>query len=138
MFLTTAMMCMALNIYHESRSEPLTGQHAIAQVTFNRAGRDPNKVCDVVFKPRQFSWANPLTTVGKRERERLATKFVPRENKAWELAKVVAKMTIEGQVQDFTQGATHFHVVNIRPFWSHSYERIRLVGAGRHLFYRSV
>ncbi len=58
MVMTTAMLCTALNIYWESRSEPLHGQHAVAQVTFNRAQRDPSKVCKVVFEPKQFSWAN--------------------------------------------------------------------------------
>lgn len=136
MFLSTAALCMALNIYHESRSEPLTGQHAVAQVTFNRAGRDPNRVCDVVFKPKQFSWANPLTTVSKAERARRAQQFVPKEDKAWTLAKQIARVTVAGYVQDFTKGATFYHTTAVRPAWRRGLERIQLAGVGNHLFYR--
>ena len=32
----TALMCLALNIYFEARSEPIEGQIAIAEVTLNR------------------------------------------------------------------------------------------------------
>ena len=32
MLLKTALMCMAMNVYHEARSEPIVGQIAVAQV----------------------------------------------------------------------------------------------------------
>lgn len=133
MLLTTAALCMALNIYHEARSEPLTGQHAVAQVTFNRADRDPSKVCDEVFKPKQFSWANPLTSVKGKERERRAQKFIPKEDKAWQMAKHVANLTVNGWVKDFTKGARFYHTKAVKPIWRHEFKLVAVIG--QHKFY---
>ena len=38
-----ALLCLALNIYHEARGEPLKGQIAVASVTMNRANWDITK-----------------------------------------------------------------------------------------------
>ena len=45
-----ALMCMALNIYHEARNESTMGQLAVGQVVMNRVYDDrfPDNVCDVV------------------------------------------------------------------------------------------
>lgn len=134
MILTTAMLCVALNVYHEARNQPLEGQHAVAQVTMNRAERDPKNVCKVVFEPKQFSWANPLTTVSKAERARLGKRFVPKDEKAWSIAKSVAFHTVKGNIQDFTQGATFFHTKAVRPYWRHDFKLIAVIGD--HKFYK--
>jgi spore germination cell wall hydrolase CwlJ-like protein len=133
MLLTTAAMCLALNIYHESRGESMTGQHAVAQVTFNRAGRDPNKVCGEVFKPKQFSWANTLTSTKGAERARRAQKFIPKDEKAWEMAKQIANVTIKGYVQDFTKGAIAYHTKAVRPYWRKEFKLVAVIG--QHKFY---
>ena len=36
MILETALMCMATNIYHEAKNQPMVGQIAVAQVVMNR------------------------------------------------------------------------------------------------------
>ena len=36
MILETALMCMAANIYHEAKNQPMAGQIAVAQVVMNR------------------------------------------------------------------------------------------------------
>lgn len=133
MLLTTAALCLALNIYHEARSESLTGQHAVAQVTFNRADRDPNKVCGEVFKPKQFSWANPLTEVKGKERERRAQKFMPKDEKAWSLAKSIAQYTVAGYIKDFTRGAKFYHTKAVRPIWRKEFTLVAVIG--NHRFY---
>ena len=48
----TSLMCLALNIYFEARSEPIEGQIAIAEVTLNRVASTnyPNDVCSVVLQ----------------------------------------------------------------------------------------
>ena len=64
-----AIECLALNIYHESRSESRLSQFAVTQVVFNRidSPRFPDSVCGVVkdgvYKGNnivrnrcQFSW----------------------------------------------------------------------------------
>ena len=133
MFLTTAALCLALNIYHESRGESLTGQHAVAQVTMNRAGRDPKNVCEVVTKPKQFSWTMSLT---KKTKTGVALKKdgLPKDEKAWSMARQIASLTLKGQVQDFTRGATFYHAKRVRPQWSKAMTLVATYGA--HRFYR--
>lgn len=138
MILSTAMLCLALNIYHEGRGEPLIGQHAIAQVTYNRANRNPDNVCKEVFKPKQFSWANTLTETKGAERARRSKKFIPTDDRAWDIARSIAFHTVKGNLADFTKGATFFHTKSVRPIWRHSFERVYIAGAGRHLFYRNI
>ena len=52
-------MCMALNIYYESRSDNLAGQYAVADVVLNRVHDDryPDTVCEVITQgPVKESW----------------------------------------------------------------------------------
>lgn len=133
MILSTAALCMALNVYWEARSEPLHGQHAVAQVTFNRAGRDPNKVCGEVFKPKQFSWANPLTSAKGEERERRAKKLIPKEDKAWAMARSIAYHTVKGHIKDFTGGAMFYHTKAVKPIWRKEFKLVAIIG--QHKFY---
>jgi len=45
-----ALVCLALNVYHEAKNQSLIGQIAVAQVVMNRVKdeRYPNTVCEVV------------------------------------------------------------------------------------------
>ena len=60
--LTRQGRCLAENIYHEARGEPLRGRYAVAWVTMNRvrSAEFPNSVCGVVHQKvkgvAQFSW----------------------------------------------------------------------------------
>ena len=53
-----ATTCLALNIYHESRNEPLAGKIAVADVTLNRMydTRYPNTICGVVRQSKLSKW----------------------------------------------------------------------------------
>lgn len=129
----TAMLCLALNIYHEARSEPLEGQKAVAQVTLTRAGHDPAKVCSTVFRRKQFSWANPLTTVSPGVRKQRAHRFFPHETEAWEQAKHVAARALNGEMRNVVGYATHYHADYVSPHWTSSMRKIKRIG--RHIFY---
>lgn len=132
MFLTTAALCLAANIYFEARGEPLKGQVAVAQVTMNRAGHDPDRVCDEVLKPKQFSWTTKL--VG--QDARLKPRAHPQEEKAWALAKMIAQLALIGALMvDVTHGATHYHAKSVTPYWSKAYPRVASIGS--HIFYRN-
>ena len=50
MLIETALMCLALNTYHEAKNQSMIGQVATAQVVMNRVAdsRYPNTVCEVV------------------------------------------------------------------------------------------
>ena len=53
-----ALVCLALNVYHEARDQPFIGQVAVAQVVMNRVRDDryPDDVCDVVMQGPTYSW----------------------------------------------------------------------------------
>lgn len=132
--LTTAVLCLALNVYHEARGEPVEGQYAVAQVTMNRAGHEPAKICDVVFEPYQFSWTTGLL-FGRPSRQDVAPLYMPTEVHAWQLAKQVATDAIAGRIIDVVGDATHYHTISVRPRWSQRLTKVAQVGA--HLFYRT-
>ena len=55
-----ALVCLALNIYHEARDQPFIGQVAVAQVVMNRVDdpRYPDTVCEVVEQGPTYSWTD--------------------------------------------------------------------------------
>ncbi|AVJ22736.1 MULTISPECIES: cell wall hydrolase [Pseudomonas] len=116
-----ALMCLALNIYHEARGEPLDGQIAVAMVTMNRADWQSANVCQVVYERKQFSWTYR------------AENHTPQEPVAWARAKRVANRVIAGHHEDITYGATHFHTRAVRPAWRHSLKKTTTIG--QHVFY---
>lgn len=120
--------CLAMNVYHEARSEPLKGQVAIAAVTLNRtkSGKFPSSVCDVVKQGTrrscQFSW----WCDGKKD--------APADEEAWESAQRVAWRTLMGLSDDPTKGALYYHADYVKPNWSRRFERTARIG--QHLFYK--
>lgn len=135
MIMTSALLCLSLNIYHEARSESLAGQYAVAQVTMNRAERDPQKVCEVVTKPKQFSWTSSLVR-RKNGKAFLVKRGIPRDEKAWRLAQQIAELTLRGQIQDFTKGATHYHTKKVAPVWNRKLRPVMTIG--EHRFYANT
>ena len=129
MVVNTALMCMALTVFHEARGEPIIGQYAVAMVTLNRADNDKSRVCKEVFKPKQFSWTNSgveKTTQGWK----VAT---PKDDHAWWLARRIAKQALSGKMPDFTSGATYYHAKSVQPKWAA--KMVQTKRLGNHLFY---
>lgn len=135
MILEAATLCLALNVFHEARGEFVPGQYAVALVTVNRAKGDPAKVCDVVFKPRQFSWTAgvKLTKKGWEIPSRLVNPTND-EPDAWARAWRIAQWTLAGRMPDLTDGADHYHANYVRPAWRMKMTRTATLGA--HHFYR--
>ena len=136
----TALLCLALNVYHEARGEPIEGQKAVAQVTLNRAQYEKKNICPVVFKPYQFEWANRITTAKtRREREIAADKLLPDfDSEEWHTAKRIATMAISGRMRDIVGDADHFlnpKTVKRTPKFARVYEKVAVIG--NHTFYRS-
>ncbi len=128
--LSASLDCLALNIYHEARGEPLEGKIAIAQVVMNRVGDPyfPAEVCDVVKqggeRPRdrcQFSW----WCDGLSDR--------PDDAGAWEDSKGLAGQILAGRLDDPTQGALWYHADYVTPAWQ--MDMVRQGKIGRHIFY---
>jgi N-acetylmuramoyl-L-alanine amidase len=114
--------CLARNIYHEARGEPLEGQLAVAQVTLNRvqSPRYHNTVCGVVYAYKQFSW-----TLDKHKRVRDA--------KAWRSALDVSRAVLTKSVHLPEFRATHFHTLQVKPYWAKTKTRVAVIG--NHVFY---
>ena len=139
MILETALMCMALNMYHEAKNQSMLGQIAVGQVVMNRVEdkRFPDNVCDVVTeavtykgtdKPVlhkcQFSWYCD----GQKDEPDL-------DSKEWWDAKEYASIVLSGTIMlDVTEGATHYHATYVRPAWAKTKKKTTRID--RHIFYR--
>ena len=127
----TALMCLALNIYFEARSEPIEGQIAIAEVTLNRVASTnyPNDVCSVVLQENkdgcQFSW----WCDGKSDQ--------PREHNSLRTSKALAELMLnEGRyITVIGNQATHYHSNEVHPYWANDLHKIRRIG--KHVFYKT-
>ena len=139
MLIETALMCLALNTYHEAKNQSMIGQVATAQVVMNRVAdsRYPNSVCEVVKQgPKykgsdmpvrhkcQFSWFCD----GKSDEPR-------RDSKEWFKAQDYARIVLSGRIAlDVTEGATHYHATYVRPAWAKTKTRTTRIES--HIFYR--
>ncbi len=100
MLIKSAILCLALNVYFESRGEHIQGQHAVAHVTLNRVKQNKSDICTEVFKKGQFSWT------------RYKFKIPNNKDESWILAQKVAQQALASK--DNTLGATYFHSDNCR------------------------
>lgn len=124
MLMSTALMCLAMNVYHEARSENMMGKYAVAHVVMNRVEhkRFPNKVCGVVKQRHQFSWYWD----GKSD--------TPTEPYAWAEAQMIAHDVLSGVAPDITKGALFYHATYVSPYWAKQFTKT--VTYGQHIFYR--
>jgi N-acetylmuramoyl-L-alanine amidase len=129
--LEAAVMCLAMNMYHEARNEGIVGMMAVAEVTLNRVEHKnyPNNVCDVVKqgyvkdrKDCQFSWYCD----GKTDKM---------YDKHWrDNAIELATDYLTGLRTNWTNGATHYHASYVNPYWAKSFKQT--VTLGTHKFYK--
>ena len=137
--------CMALNIYHESRSENLAGKFAVADVVMNRVydRRYPESICGVIYQAEMKpSWKDPLNMIPVRNRCQFSwycdgLSDEPLETYSWLRAKDIAyEMMYYSKHNGLTEGSTHYHASYVKPSWS-SHEKMRLIGRiGDHIFYK--
>lgn len=132
MTLTSAYLCMALNLYFESRGEPDLGKKLVAQATLNRAKHDNAQVCKAVLAPYQFSW-----TITKMQGNKLRMGSEPIELDALDRALQMSQMALKGDLEfDGNWGrVTNFHNLSVSPKWANSPTMQRLGRVGNHVFY---
>lgn len=116
--------CLAASVYFESKSEPLEGQLAVAEVVLNRAksgGRFPPSVCSVVFQKGQFSFVR-------------GNGFPPiaRSSNHWKTAVAIAQIAMKDLWDSRASKALFFHATRVRPGWN----KVRVAQLGNHVFYR--
>lgn len=116
--------CLAVGIYFEAKSEPLTGQLAVGQVIANRANsgkRFPSSYCGVLFQRGQFSFVRRGTYP-----------YISRSSRQWQTAVAVAKIVDQDLHDSAVPNALFFHARRVNPRW-----RLTRVGTvGNHVFYR--
>lgn len=119
------LMCLAQNVYFESRDQDIAGQVAVAQVTMNRVASPlyPDDVCSVVEQHKQFSWKHD----GKSD--------VPTEEHAWNVAQMVAMGVLagSGHIKLMNQNITHYHANYSNPYWAPTMKLVAQIGD--HLIY---
>ena len=128
--------CLALNIYFETRAVSLADAIAVSDVVMNRinSARYPNTVCEVVKQGHQDSQGNMLRHKcqfswycdGKSDK-------TP-DTEAYEKALMIAHGVYYGNLDDFVEGATHYHATYVLPEWAES--KTPIVQIGEHIFYR--
>ena len=126
MIVSAGVICLALNVYYEARSQSTVEQIAVAQVVINRVNdsRYPNSICEVVKQGEK----NPDGTM-KEDRCQFSwycdgAEDTPYNKKSWELALSVAKSVRDGKTTDLTEGATHYHAVSVKPFWAKTLKKV--------------
>jgi spore germination cell wall hydrolase CwlJ-like protein len=136
--------CMALNIYHESRSENLAGKFAVADVVLNRVRDDryPQTVCGVIYQGQHKpSWKDPNELVPVRNRCQFSwycdgKSDEPFDGDAWSESVLIASQIInENKFRGLTEGSTHYHTTFISPYWAPSLQQVGTIGS--HIFYRA-
>ena len=131
------LQCLATNIYHEARSEGLTGQRAVAWATMNRVSSDayPDTVCEVVHQAKLTDDGTPIKNKchfswycdGKSDKIENET--------AWNESVAIAEevMYNYGIETDPTNGAIMYHAAYVEPYWASSYEKTARIDT--HIFY---
>jgi spore germination cell wall hydrolase CwlJ-like protein len=119
----TPLMCLAVAIFFEARGEVEDGQYAVGQVVINRVEdpRYPDRICDVVFEGKQFSFTHDGNP------SRLPAEPTAASEKALE----VADNLIGGA--SYPINATHYHAPSVEPYWAEEYDREGRIGD--HIFY---
>ena len=117
MTLTSAFMCMALNLYFESRGEPDLGMRLVAQATMNRAKHDKSQVCAAVLAPNQFAWTRKRVLNRK-----LSQEHEPKEQDKWEQSQRISNLALNGSINvgDKWRNVTHFHNIDATPYWANT------------------
>ena len=127
---------MARTLWGEARSEGQQGMEAVAMVILNRAGVAKRKggfwwgsnIIQVCQKPFQFSCWNKADPNFKK------LTAVTESDIHFVTALRVSRRAVLGMIKDKTNGATHYHTIDILPFWAKGQKPTTRIG--RHIFYK--
>lgn len=131
--------CLSKNIYHEGRSDGITGQSSVAWVTINRVKSEkyPDTICEVVYQAElnekgipardrcQFSWFCDGKTDDINDQI------------SWDLSQKIAEKVFIASYNnetDPTDGATMYHASYVKPYWASSYTKTARIDS--HIFYK--
>jgi cell wall hydrolase len=126
-----AEKCLSNAVYFESRSEPVRGQIAVAQVVMNRvfSGYYPQDVCGTVYQNANRHLACQFTFACDGKSKAVG------DPDAWERATRIARETLDGKLWLPDVGkATHYHAAYVHPYWVRAMHKNARIGL--HTFYR--
>ena len=134
--------CLVLNGYHEARGEGPDGLEAVTQVVLNRASKENETACNVIYKPYQFSWTtkkanmrgDPAALPGFGA---ISTQLWARLVHGEVLVKSAGGRHARGVVRQLESPiylATHYHATHVRPTWAKRMQRVGKIG--NHIFYK--
>jgi hypothetical protein len=124
-----ALDCMTAAVYYEARSESDQGQRSVAQVVLNRVAHPayPGTVCGVVYQGSERTTGCQFSFTCDGSLARAPNRMF------WERARSVATAALAGYVESAVGLATHYHTIQIHPYWAPSLNHITTIGA--HRFY---
>ena len=128
-----AIDTLARTLWGEARGETKAGKEAIASVILNRLkkpGRFGGTIEDVCRKPFQFScWNDNDPNLPKLKKVNL-------NDSNFAECVSIAKVAVNGLLDDSTVGADHYHTTGVSPNWSQG--KTPCVKIGTHLFFNNI
>ncbi|WP_235054609.1 cell wall hydrolase [Novosphingobium lindaniclasticum] len=124
-----ALQCLTAAIYYEAASEPDGGQRAVAQVVLNRLAHPayPKTVCGVVYQGSERPTGCQFSFSCDGALARAPQRYF------WQRAESVARAALSGAVYAPVGLATHYHTIQVNPYWAPSLHYLVTIGA--HRFY---
>ena len=136
-FVLTPLICMALNVYFESRNQPLIGQIATADTVLNRVHSEdfPDTVCEVVMQGETYSWNTELPIKNRCQFSWYCDGLSdePKDDLAWEKSLMVAHCVFIGYTENVAEDALWYHAHYVNPDWASSKRFV--VRINDHIFY---
>lgn len=127
-----ALHVFVATVWGEARGEGPSGQAAVAHVILNRTGRPqwPDEIALVCLQAKQFSCWNTG------DPNRIKCELVGPDDSLYMSCLHIATGCLLGRIDDPTQGADHYHALDIEPpSWA---ETMAVTAAiGNQVFYDS-
>ena len=134
--------CLTTVVWGEARSENKLSKIAVAWSVINRSRISGRNTCDEIARPHQYSvfgWHPDLLAHAMSANPEAPIDNVI-EKKAWDESREVARMVLNEQSQDPTDGATHYVAKAVMkekkwkmPTWTKKFKPTVLVGS--HQYY---
>jgi hypothetical protein len=125
MLVKSALFCLALNSYRETRDQEVAAQIAAMKILQNRATLNHTHVCKEVAKHKQFSWVRKYGVKNPNPRGEL-------DKAAWKQAKQLAKSVSEISVAGISKKHIYFNTLELGRRYQTKAKAKRI---GRLLFY---
>lgn len=133
-----AIDILARTIWGEARGETVRGKEAVAATIINRVNKAKARgghwwgatVEEVCMMPWQYSCWN----ANDPNREKLLA--VEKSDRTFQTCLRVARRAVHATLKDPTNGATHYHHIDLNPWWAAG--RVPCAEIGNHLFYKNI